>query len=156
MPCNALICWGSLKEACTFWTCSWWSSTSEILASSGHQSGILCNHAHQVTHLSYSSTRGSGEDLFPSSSSELPAGSWRKWSTSSPNSGSGSRLKSRRGSLASLSSLDPGPTGEGYTQRRGQGSPLAKPCSTSCFIPRIFSFGGHNSKIGHGCLAGLE
>ena len=28
-----------------------------------------------------------------------------------------------------------GPTGEGYTQMGGQGSPLAKPCSASCFIP---------------------
>ena len=48
-----------------------------------------------------------------------------------------------------------GPTREGYTQRRRQGSPPAKPCSTSCFVLRNFSCGSHNSESGHGLLAGL-
>ena len=90
-------------EAHTFWAGSWWSSTPGTLASSGHQPGILCTHALQVTYISYSSTGGSGEDLFLTSSSELPANSWRKWLTSGPNSGRASRSKSRRGGLASLS-----------------------------------------------------
>ena len=48
------------------------------------------------------------------------------------------------------------PTREGYTQRRRQGSPLAKPWGTSCFIPRIFSFGSHDSKSGCGHPACLR
>ena len=110
---------GKLKEACTFWASSWWLSTSEILAGSGCQSGILCAHACQVTHLSYLSTGGSGEDLFPSYSSKLLAGSWRKWSTSGPNFAGGSRSKSRRGSLASPSSPDPEPHQEGLYSKKG-------------------------------------
>ena len=156
MPCHSLICQGSSKEACTFWASSWWSSTSEISASSGHQSGISCTHACQVTHVSYPSIRGSWEDLFLSSSSKLPASSWRKWSTSGSNSGSGSRWNPGEAlwPLHPPQILDP--TGEDYTQRRGQGSPLAKPCSTSCFVPRIFSFSGHGSESGHGHLASLR
>ena len=48
------------------------------------------------------------------------------------------------------------PTGEGCTQRRGQDSPLVRPCSTSCFIPGIFFFGIPNSKSGHRCPASLR
>ena len=121
MSCHSLICQGSSKEAHTFWASSWWSSMPGILASSSHQAGISCAHAHQVTHLSYSSTRGSGEDLFPSSSSKLPASSWRKQSTSGPNCSSGSRLKSRRGSSASSSSCDPGPHQGGMYSKKGAG-----------------------------------
>ena len=121
MWCHSLIHQGSSKEAHTFQASSWWSSTSEILASSGHQSGILCACACQVTHLSYSSTGGSGEDLFPSSSSKLPTSSWRKQSTSGPNSGGGSRSKSRRSGLASPSSPDPGPHWGGLHSKKGAG-----------------------------------
>ena len=121
MPCHSVICQGSSKEACTFQASSWWSSIPGILASSSHQPGILCACACQVTHLSYSSTGGSEEDLFLSSSSELPAGSWRKQLTSGPNSGGGSRSKSRRGSLAYSSSPDPGPHQGGLYSKKGAG-----------------------------------
>ena len=156
MPCCSLIYQGSLKEACTFWARSWCSSMSEISASSGHQSGISCACACQVTHLSYSSTRGSREDLLLSSSLELPASSLRKRSTSGPNSGSGSRSNPGEAvqPLCPPQILDS--TGEGYTERRGQCSPPAKPCNTSCFILGTFSFGSHDSESGCGCLAGLE
>ena len=130
MPCCSLICQGSSKGTCTIQASSWWLFTSGILARSGHQSGVSCAHACQVTHLSYSSTRGSGKDLVPSSSSELPASSQMKWLTFGPNSGSGSRSKSRRGGLAPLSSQILDPTREGYAQRRGQGSPPANPVAS--------------------------
>ena len=45
-------------------------------------------------------------------------------------------------------------TMEGCIQKRGQGSPPAKPCGTSCFVPRIF-IGRNDSKSEHGCPAGL-
>ena len=48
------------------------------------------------------------------------------------------------------------PTREDYIQWKGQGSPLAKPCDGSSFIPRIFSFGNHDSKSGHGHPASLK
>ena len=97
------------QEAHIFQASPQWSSTSGISANSSHQSGISHACACQVTHLLYSSTGGSGEELFPSCSSALPAGSWRKQSTSGPNSSGGSRSKSRKGSPVSLSSPDPGP-----------------------------------------------
>ena len=121
MPCHSLICQGSSKEASIFWASSWWSFTSGTSASSHHQLGILCTHACQVTHLSYSSTGDSGEDLFLSSSFQLPASSWRKQSTSGPNSGGGSRSKSRRGSLTSSSSPDPGLHQGGLYSKKGAG-----------------------------------
>ena len=47
---------------------------------------------------------GSGEELLLLSSLALLAGSWRKQSTSGPNSGSSPRSNFRKGSSASLSS----------------------------------------------------
>ena len=121
MLCCSLICWGSSKEACTFQASSWWSSILGTSASSCHQLGISCTQALQVTHFLYSSIRDSGEDLPPFSSSELPANSWRKWSTSSPNSSRSSRSKSKRVSLASSSSPDPGSLWGGLYLKKGAG-----------------------------------
>ena len=132
MTYHSLICQGSSKEAHTCWASSWWLSMPGILASSGHQPGVLCAPCLPGHSPFIISTGASGEDLFLSSSSTLLVGSWRKWSTSGPNSRGGPRLKSRRGSLASSSSPDPGPHwGGAVLQRRVQDSPLAKPCSTS-------------------------
>ena len=122
MLCCSLICWGSSKVACTFWASSWWSLISGTLASSCHQLGVSCTQALQVTHLSYSSTGGSGEDLLLFSSSELPANSWRKQSTSGPNFGRSSRLTSKRGDLASSSSSDSGLLWGGLYWKKGAGS----------------------------------
>ena len=119
---------GKFEGGHIFWASSWWSSILGTLASSCHQPGVSCAHALQVTHLSYSSTRGSGEDLFLSSSSQLPTDSWRKWSTCGPNSGRASRSKSRRDSLASLSSPYPGPLWGGLYLKKGAGP------SSSCTL----------------------
>ena len=87
------------------------------------------------TQLSKSSTGGSGEDLFLSSSSDLPPGSCRKWLTSGPNSGRASRSKSRRTSSSSSNSGTP--QGSAVFKERGRGSPLATPSSNLLFCPWI-------------------
>ena len=79
MLCHLLICCGSLKEACSSHASFSWSSIPGTSVNSCHQSGMLCTLALQDTQLLKSSTGGSGEDLFLSFSSELPAGSWSKW-----------------------------------------------------------------------------
>ena len=136
MPCHSLICWGRSKEAHTFRANSWWSSRPGTSAKSGHQPGVSCTCACQVTHLSYSSTRGSGENPFLSSSSELPADSWRKWLTSGPNSFSGSRSKSRRDGLASSSSQDPGLHWGGLYLKKGAGLPSGHTLWHLLFCPQ--------------------
>ena len=82
---------------------------------------LSCAWALQVTHLLYSSTGGSGEDLSLFSSSKLPVNIWRKWLTSGPNSGRSSRSESKRGSLASLFSPDPRPLWGGLYLKKGAG-----------------------------------
>ena len=69
---------------------------------------------------------GSGEESLPVLSLMLLAGSWRKWLTSSANSGGSPRSNSRKGGSAPSSS-----PGEGYVQENRQGclqqNPAAPP-----------------------------
>ena len=143
--CSLHICQGSSKEACIFWASSQRSSTSGISANSCHQLGISSACPCQVTHLSYSSTRGSGEELLLLSSLEWLASSQRKQLTSGLNSGGGSRSNSRKGSSAFSSSQVPGPHWGGFYAGEWTGLSSSEALQCLLFHPRTFSFGGHNS-----------
>ena len=129
---------------------------SGIVASSGHQSGVSCAHACQVTPIFCTLLPGVLGNLVLSSSSELPASSWRKWSISGPNSSGGSRSKSRRGSLAPPSSPDSGPHWGDYTQRRGQALLLPNPGASPASSPGSSPLAVTAPRVGMGVQPALS
>ena len=136
MPCCSLIHWGSSKEACTFQASSWWhphqGSWLALAISQAYCAPLLTR-----SPIFHNLLLGVlGEDLFLSSSSKPPAGSWRKLSTSGPNCSSGSRLKSRRGGSASLSSPDPGPHWGRLYLKKGAGLSSSQMLQCLLFCPQ--------------------
>ena len=91
MSYSLLIHQGSLKEAHIFQTSFWMSSTSGVISSSCHKSGVSTVCPLHSIHVSYSSAGGSVGKWPPASSLHLPMGPWKNLSTLGPSSGGGPR-----------------------------------------------------------------